>query len=78
MIEVRLTTSSSVLTAQFDAPGENRIVEFQMCLYCEQNPVQLPKKFCRSAHRVAYCQKGIKDLTPSVSTRSSLSLKTPA
>ena len=78
MIELRLTTSMSIITAQFHAPGADVRVEFQMCLYCGVNPVQAPKKFCRPAHRVIYCQKGIKELMPVVKPRPSLSMKSTA
>ncbi len=64
MIELRLTTTNTVITVQAHAPGQDVRIELQLCLYCGQNIVQYPKKFCSPSHRVIYCQKRIKDLMP--------------
>lgn len=79
MITIRLTTSTQLLTAQFGTPGGDIAIDFQMCQYCGQQPVQLPQKFCSDNHRVTYWKKQIagKETSP-VTRQSSVLLQTPA
>lgn len=70
MITIRLTTSTAVLMAKFTTPGGDVNLDFQMCLYCEMEPVQLPAKFCSDNHRQRYWRLNIAEAQTHRVTRS--------
>lgn len=79
MITIRLTTSTAVLMAKFTTPGGDIDLDFQMCLYCEVEPVQLPAKFCCDAHRIRYWRLRIAECeTPPVTRPTSILTEVPA
>ncbi len=78
MIELKISTATTLTTVQVYAPGANLTLEFQHCLYCGENLVQLPQKFCRPAHRVAYCEKRLGRLMSDVSRQPCTPVSTTA
>ncbi len=63
MIELKISTATAITTVHVYAPGADMKLEFYECLFCGQNLVQPPRKFCSLTCRVSYCRKDLKSVT---------------